>query len=399
MELQKYTTSNPIEIYRLYSDPNDVFDIDRILNYKKAGMDGDTYNFYRNIKYTPEENEEHNNNIVDFVKSFTTLGYITSDPIDYKSLDDEKKSELLELDKRVKVARLILKGAIINMITPEIVKQANCNDSVMTKKLYLYCDDDGTIHKNETNSEEINKPSMNNELLSLIQGNIAEITFDFFIKMIKNDMKEKYSDVDNDENFGPFFKELLHWDTSVLDTGEEGKLARNIKHINDKNDFILKYIRREIIMDITQDPPVFYIESKDILNYKISETNMLKPGTNILKPRTNILIESFNPKIISESPDTLPDHILSKINPIFLANEMIKKPTIIEAIKRKIPENVFSKLDSIINAIKTYLKTQANPYNKPLNMGSVVGAGIKHTKRKSKKIRRRRQKRSKRSKY
>jgi hypothetical protein len=90
---------------------------------------------------------------------------------------------------------------------------------------------------------------------------------------------------------------------------------------------------------------------------------------------------------------------LSKINPIFLANEMIKKPTIIEAIKRKIPENVFSKLDSIINAIKTYLKTQANPYNKPLNMGSVVGAGIKHTKRKSKKIRRRRQKRSKRSKY
>ena len=219
MELQKYTTSNPIEIYRLYSVPKDVFDIVHILKYKKAAMDGDTYNFYRNIKYTSEENQEHNNNIVDFVKSVTTWGYITSDPIDYKSLDDKKKSELLYLKHRVKVARLILKGAIINMITPEIVKQANCNDSVMTKKLYLYCDDDGTIRKNETNSEEINKPSMNNELLSLIQGNIAEITFDFFIKMIKNDMKEKYSDVDNDENFGPFFEKLLHWNTSVVDTG------------------------------------------------------------------------------------------------------------------------------------------------------------------------------------
>jgi hypothetical protein len=438
MELQKYTDSNPIQVLMLYSDPPDVFSIDHIVDYKKSGMYGDTYSFYRSIKYTPneneenEENEENNENnenkkyketydIKEFFKSFTTGGYTTTDPIDYKSLHDNKKNILLDINNRVKLAQLILKGAIINMITPEIVKQAIFNNSIMAKKLYLYCNDKGTLENTGNRNINTSGPSStlvkstkeddlqkknNDNLQNLIQGNIAEITFDFFIKMIKNDLKQKYSDIENnDDNFKEYFKKLLHWNPSVLNIGEEGELARNMLHIHDKNDFILKYIRGEIIMDITQNPVVFYIESNDTLNYKISKTKSDRDDPNnnkitiqSIETRKNILIESFKPIIISESPDTLPDHILSKIDPIFLANEMVKKPSIKEKIIQKIPP-LGSNLDTIINAIKTYLNTQANPYNKQLNMGSDGGAGIKHTKRKSKKIRRHRRKRTKRVRY
>jgi hypothetical protein len=404
MELQKYTDSNPIQVLMLYSDPPDVFSIDRILYYKKLGMYFYTYNLYLQYKYTSEQQKVKKESLTDFLKSFRTWGYTTSDPIDYNLLDEDKKNILLDTNNSVKLAQLILKGAIINMITPEIVKQAIFNNSIMAKKLYLYCNDKGSLEN--TGNRNINTDSASRTLQELINRNIAEITFDFFIKMIKNDLKQKYSDIENnDDNFKEYFKKLLDWNPSVLNIGEEGELARNMLHIHDKNDFILKYIRGEIIMDITQNPVVFYIESNDTLNYKISKTKSDRDDPNnnkitiqSIETRKNILIESFKPIIISESPDTLPDHILSKIDPIFLANEMVKKPSIKEKIIQKIPP-LGSNLDTIINAIKTYLNTQANPYNKQLNMGSDGGAGIKHTKRKSKKIRRHRRKRTKRVRY
>ena len=337
------------------------------------------------------------------VKSFRTGGYTTSDPIDYNLLDEDKKNILLDTNNSVKLAQLILKGAIINMITPEIVKQAIFNNSIMAKKLYLYCNDKGTLEN--TGNRNINTDSASRTLQELINRNIAEITFDFFIKMIKNDLKQKYSDIENNhDNFKEYFKKLLHWNPSVLNIGEEGELARNMLHIHDKNDFILKYIRGEIIMDITQEPVVFYIESNDTLIYKVrtnphSDSDDGKKIILITKQRTNIFIEYFKPIIISELPDIsiLPDHILSRIDPIFLANKIVDNPSIKNEIierARKLDTKLHINLGTIINAIshykEQYEKTSKNlsaniHHLGVLNNTPISGAGENHkSKKKSK---------------
>jgi hypothetical protein len=427
MVLQKNTDLHPIQVLRLYSDPPDVFSIDRILEYKKAGMDGHTYNLYLQYKYTPEKQKVKKESLTDFLKSLRTGGYTTSDPIDYNLLDENKKKLLLDM-MATALAPLILKGAIINMITPEIVKQAIFNNSIMAKKLDLYYNDKGII-ENRWNLNK-NTDSASRTLQELINRNIAEITFDFFIKMIKNDVKQKYSDIENnDDNFKKYFKDLLHLSPSVLNTfniiSKEGELARNMLPIQDKNDFILKYIWGEIIMDITQDPVVFYIESKDTLIYKVrtkpdSDSDDGKKIIQHMKQRTNIFIEYFQPIIISDLPDisTLPDHILSRIDPIFLANKIVDNPSIkdniigrIYPLASNLDTTLRSNLDTIINAITKYniqdkkssntmfgMIHRNNEVVNPhlVNPSTMSGAGEKH---KSKKARRQRRKRTKRVRY
>lgn len=427
MVLEKNIDLDPIQVLTLYSDNSDVFSIDRILDYKKSGMDSDTHNLYLQYKYTPDEQREKIN-LTDIVGSLFTGGYTTSDPIDYNELGEDKKKLLLDMTAW-KLAPLILKGAIINMITPEIVKQANFNNSEMAKKLYLYYNDKGIIldksnqNKNtdtasRTLQDLIKLQKANNDTLQeLINRNIAEITFDFFIKMIKNDLKQKYSDVgNNDANFKKYFKELLHWDTSLWKlvdlTSKEGELARNMLP-SYKNDFILKYIRGEIIMDITKEPVVFYIESEDTLIYKLRTKPYIDSADGkrfriFVKRPTNILIEYFKPTILSKLPDIsiLPDHILFRIDPIFLANKIVDNP--IDIIKRasKLDTTLRNNLHTIINAITTYNKVDIQSengmwgliqrHNEARYADTIGGAGEKH---KSKKARRHRRKRTKRVRY
>ena len=235
--------------------------------------------------------------------------------------------------------------------------------------------------------------------------------------MIKNDLKQKFSDVENNNDvFKEYFKQIFHWDSSVLNISKEGKLARNMLPIEDKNDFILKYIRGEIIMDITKKPVVFYIESEDTLIYKLRTKPYIDSADGkrfriFVKPRTNILIEYFKPIILSELPDIsiLPDHILSRIDPIFLANKIVDYPIIKDKIierASKLDTTLRSNLDTIIEAITTYnIQSEKSlnamwglihRHNEALDAATIGGAGEKH---KSKKARRHRRKRTKRVRY
>ena len=71
MELQKNTDLHPIQVLRLYSDPPDVFSIDRILYYKKLGMYFDTYNLYLQYKYTSEKQKVKKESLTDFLHLFS----------------------------------------------------------------------------------------------------------------------------------------------------------------------------------------------------------------------------------------------------------------------------------------------------------------------------------------